>query len=235
MDDDLRKILGESGEEPVTTPPAEVKVEPKVEPEPTAEEQEVKAKAEQLANLNKAIAEAQGVLKKSRKEIKAAKTPEEEDEELPKINLEDPSAKAWDKRIRDNSAPLQAEIEQAKSERRNFALRQFLGEHPALAKDQEKLKSLMGTYEKLRTASELTTEGILLDLDKAYAAEHSDELLSATRQARIDASRNDEAFSEIAVSRGATSYSSPKSTATHLSEEDRDIIKGWERSGAPKI
>jgi chromosome segregation ATPase len=235
MDDDLRKILGEES----TPAPSEVeaKVETKVEnKEPTAEELAVKAKGEQLANLEKAIKEAQDNLRKTRKEAKdVKKVPLDEEEELPTINKEDPSAKAWMKEIRNNSAPLQAELEQAKSERRTFALRQFLGEHPALAKDQEKLKSLMGTYEKLRTASELTTEGILTDLDRAYAAEHSEELISAARQSRIDNARNDEAFSDIAVSRGSTAYTTPKENKPRLTEDEQDIIKGWERAGAPKV
>lgn len=229
MDEELRKIIGEA---PEATPPAEAtkeesKEEPKAAPaELSAEEQATKAKAEQLANLNKAISEAQSELKKVRKAKKeAGAAPVEED--LPKINMEDPSAKAWDRHIRENVAPLNQELEKEKEEVRSFALREFLADKPNLAKDAEKLKKVIETYDRIKTASERTREGVLLDLDRAYAAEHYQEILGNDRQRRIEAARNDAAFSEIGVSRGATTYSNPTETAPNLSEDDKAVLARW--------
>src|ERR1035437_5243614 len=116
MATELEKLLGEDKE---VTPPAEEKKPETVTP---PEENPNKAKEEQLANLNIAIADEQARLRKIREEIKSAKKPEEE--ELPKINCDDPSAKAWKKQIDDSTAPANKELEKAKEERRLYALKQ---------------------------------------------------------------------------------------------------------------
>src|SRR4051812_34976502 len=124
-DDELRKILGEGEGDP--TPPAKEQEPQKEEETPPAGEKEpeespeVKAKKEQLANLNKAIADEQDRLRKAREARRTGKSVEEiEEDELPKIDLDDPSAKAWDKRIREATAPANRELEKAKEERRIF-------------------------------------------------------------------------------------------------------------------
>ncbi len=221
-DEELKKLLGE---EPETTPPAEdpgTKVP--VAPE---ENQEAKAKAEQLENLNKAIGEAQTELKKIRKEKSKAKTETPEDEELPKINDEDPSVKAWNRRIQGSVAPMQAEFEKEKDEIRQFALKEFLQDRPSLAKSPEKLKAVMETYDRIKTSSERTREGVMLDLEKAYAAEYHEELISAARSARVENAQRDALFSDIAVSRGATTYAQPKEVSPNLSEDDKSILAKW--------
>ena len=217
MDDELSKILG--GDD---TPPAEKKEET---PAPQ-EDPELKAKREQSENLDKAIKESQEQLRKIRSDIKKAKTGTIEEEELPKINLEDPSAKAWDKHIRENVAPMQNELEREKDEVRQFALKEFLKDKPALSKSPEKLKDLMGNYERIRTSSERTREGVLMDLDKAYAATFHEELLAAAQGRRFEQAEADAVFSDIAVSRGATSYAVPKDTEIELSEDDKKAILG---------
>ncbi len=222
-DEELKALLGE-------TPPAEEAPREETPKEPTPEEDpQVRAKQEQLANLNKAVSEEQERLRGLRKERKQSKTVEElEEDELPKINLEDPSAKAWDKRIREATAPAQQELEKAKEERRLFALRQFLGDKPSLAKSPEKLKAMMQTYDRLKTSSELTSEGITMDLERAYAAEHSEELIRAARNARIDGARNDAILSDIGVSRGSSTYSNEREVSPiSLGEEERQILARW--------
>jgi hypothetical protein len=219
MDDELKRILGE---EPEPQPEEAKKVE-----EPQAKQDEVKdeayAKSEQLANLNKAIVEAQAKLRDLRKAKKQA--PEEE--ELPKIDMDDPSAKAWDRHIRENVQPLQSELDKQREEIRGYALRQFLKEKPALAKNSEKVKELMDTYERLHTASERTVEGVLMDLDRSYAAVFHEELINSAKQQRIDNAKNDILFSDIAVSRGATAYQSPKDDNPKLTDEEKKILEGW--------
>ena len=224
------KIIGEDNKD--VTPPLEPqvppKVEPKVEPEVPEENPEVRQKAEQLANLNKAITDETARLQEIRKNQKKAKLGIEIDEEdLPQIDFNDPSAKAWDKRIRESTLPAQREIEKAKEERRLFTLRQFLTDKPSLAKNPERIKSMMETYDRLKTSTELTSEGILMDLEKAYAAEHSQELISAAQQGRIEVARNDAIFSDPAVSRGSTAYSGDKPKQRVYTEEEKAQLAKW--------
>lgn len=230
-DEELKALLGEGHEDPA--PPAEeAPKEPNKEPEkPIPEEDpQVKAKREQLVNLDKAIKEEQERLRKARTARKQSKTVEEiEEDELPKINLEDPSAKAWDKRIREAAAPAQQELEKAKDERRLFALRQFLQDKPSLARNPEKLKAMMTTYDRLKTSSELTNEGITMDLEKAYAAEHSEELISAARNGRVEGARNDALFSDIGVSRGSSTYSDSRTEDKPIvmTDDERAVLAKW--------
>ena len=220
--DELERIL--SGEDSETTPPAgEVPKEPSQEE--IQKDNEAKVKAEQLNNLNKAIVEAQGKLRELRKVKKVQ--PSLEEEEIPRINMDDPSARAWDKHIRENVAPLQADMDKERDEVRNFALKEFLSDKPALARNPEKVKELMENYERLRTASERTREGVLLDLEKSYAATFSNELLNAARNQRFEQAKNDILFSDAAVSRGSTAYASPKEEPIRLTDEEKAILSKW--------
>lgn len=237
MATELEKILGEDKE---VTPPLEPKVEPKVEPkiEPKVEENpEVKAEAEKLANIKIAVKSEEERLREIRRKQKLAKQGiiVDEEEELPQIDMKDPSAKAWDKRIRETVAPAQLELEKAKEERRLFTLRQFLQDKPALAKDSNKVKEMMEVYDRIKSSTELTNEGITFDLEKAYAATHYEELISAARQGRVENARNDAIFSNPGVSRGSTAYSTETPKKRVYNEEEKDILKQWERSGAPKV
>lgn len=232
-DEELKKLLGEDGEEtpPEGDKPADAPDNGDAPKDPPEEDPEVKAKKEQLANLNKAVAEEQERLRKARKERKqtASGGAVEDEEELPKINLDDPAAKAWKREIQRDVAPVTAELEKAKEERRLFALRQFLEDKPALSRSPEKLRAMMETYDRLKTSTELTSEGILMDLEKAYAAEHSDELLRAARSARIDGARNDAFMSDIAISRGSSTYSDAKKEEKPiaLSEDEKAQLAKW--------
>lgn len=229
-DEDLEKILGE---EPVTTPPEEKK-EPAKEPELSEEDQEMRRKEEQRSNLDKAIAEAQEQLRKTRAAAKVAKS-EPLEEELPKINLEDPSAKAWDRRIQEHVAPAKQELEKEKEEVFSFTFRQYLKDHPFLATNEAKRNEFLATYERIKKSSGRTQEGVLLDLDTAFGATFHEELLSAARTQRVEAARNDMLFADPAVSRGTTAYSSQKPSKKQYSEEEKKILDRWESAGAPKV
>lgn len=222
MVSELEKLLGAESE---PTPPSKTE-EPKKEEPKVEENPEIKAKAEQLANLNKAIAEEQERLKKIREERKSLK-PKDEEEELPSIDFKDPAAKAWKKQIDDSTAPAKNELEKAKEERRIFALKKFLSDKPSLAKNPEKVKAMMETYDRLKTSTELTSEGIEMDLEKAYAAEHAEELISAARQGRLENARNDALMSDIAVSRGSTSYSDDKPKKRVYTDEEKAQLAKW--------
>ncbi len=213
----MQKVLGETAEE---TAPTSEEGEPQ-----EAKNEEMAKKEEQLKNLNAAITEAQSQLKGIRKERAASK--EEGEEELPKIDFNDPSAKAWDKHVSERVNPMQVELDKEKEEIRTFALRKFISEHPSLSKNQEKLREVVSTYERIRTASERTQEGVLNDLDKAYAAVHHEELMSAARRVRVDEAEANSIASDIAVSRGATSYQVPREAAPKLSADDRAILAKW--------
>lgn len=230
MDDELKKILGGEPE----TPPSEGQKTTDKEPAAQLEDQELKAKIEQKANLDKAIIESQKILKENRKKIKDSKKVEDfEEEELPQINMEDPASKAWDRHIQKNVAPVAQELEKEKDEVRGFALKEFLRDHPSLARNPEKLKAVMDTYGRIKTSSERTREGVITDLEKAFAAEHSQELIDAVRSSRIDGARNDAIFSDIAVSRGSTAYTdTPTVSPQKYSDEEKAVLAKWGMTSA---
>lgn len=188
-------------------------------------------KEEHLANLDKAITEATGELNRIRTEqAEARKGPakKEGEDELPRIDEDDPSSKAWNKRIQETVAPVNAEIEGAKAEVRRFALTEFLADKPALARNPEKVKELVQYYERIRTATERTKEGVLLDLKKAYAVVFADEILDAARSGDVARARVLAGASEIAVDQGATGYQKQTPTSKRsLSAEDRTILAKW--------
>jgi len=229
--DDLDKLLAEDQEKETPKPSSEEqpKVEPQQEEKP---DPEVLKKEEIKANLSRAIIEAQDELKRIRKEkqkLKSVGIQSPEEDELPKIDMDDPSSKAWDKHIREQVNPVQSELEQEKAEIRTFAMKKFLEDKPSLASKPEKIKELMATYDRIRTSTERTQEGVLLDLDRAYAATFHVELLDAARGRRIEQAQADAIFSDIAVSKGATSYTSKddSSPVEKLTEEDRAILARW--------
>lgn len=228
---DIKEILG--GDKPEPTQPLEPKDDQKPDDKAPEEDQELKAKLEQKANLDKAIIEATTNLRDIRKATKKAKAGEpldDDEDDVPKINDEDPSARAWNNRIKQTVAPVIAESEKEKEEVRTFALREFLKDRPSLAKNPEKLKQVMTTYDRIKTSSERTTQGVTLDLEKAYAAEHHEELIQAARNSRFDNARNDAIFSDPAVSRGSTAYSEDSRSSTKVrqySEEEKAQLAKW--------
>ena len=232
MEDELEKLLAEEEKEtpaPVSVP----KEEPKAE-ETTKEDEEVLKKQEHLANLNKAVSEANAQLISIREEKRKVKlTPEQlEEEDIPKIDMDDPSAKAWNRQINQRVNPVEKELEKEKEEIRSFALQEFMADKPSLAKSPDKVKELVAMYERIRTASERTKEGVTLDLRRAYAAVFHEELLQAARQDKISQAKADSIFSDIAVSKGATAYqnkSTPKSYEPKT-EEERETANRWDRS-----
>jgi len=221
--DDLESIFGKPEADTQKKPLEATPVEP--QSEKTAEDKELEKKAQQLENLNKAIQEAESQLRKKRQ--KPAK--EDDEEELPKIDDNDPSSKAWNKRINDRVAPALSELEQAKSERRQFALREFMQGIPSLSTNPDKVKQLMDTYEKIKTCTELSTEGIIIDLRRAYAADHHQEILATQELDDIDEAKAQSAASSIGVSRGATTaYATRQQKPKYnLSDDDKLQLAKW--------
>lgn len=213
------------------TPPADPSGEEPKGEEPAAKSAEEIQKENHLANLDKAIQEGTDELARIRKEKREAaggSAPKPGEEELPIIDDEDPGAKAWTKRIRESVAPMNDELEKGKEEVRSFALRAFLADKPALAKNAEKIKELVQYYDKIKTASERTTEGVLLDLRKAYAVVFSEDILEAAKRGDIERARVDGLASDIAVDRGATGYQNPKPPSQRpLSQEEMNILHRW--------
>lgn len=224
--DELEQLLAEEEKE---TPAPSSEVKPQEADKP---DEEVLKKEQHLANINKALAEAQEELKRIRKEkVKLKSASVEEEDELPKIDMDDPSAKAWNRHILEQVNPVRSELEQEKAEIRQFALQEFLSDKPSLISKPEKVKELVATYERIRTASERTKEGVLLDLEKAYAATFHKELLEVARNRRVEQAKADTLFSDIAVSKGATAYASKEDTSVEkLSEDDRKILAKWNMS-----
>lgn len=220
------------------------KEEKQTQAQPSEETQEQKnkdeqhKKEEQLANLNKAIAEANQTLKSLRGQIKKPAN-EDDEEEIPKIDDNDPGSKAWNKRIKDNVSPLQAELEKEKQEVFNLSLKNWLSDKPQLVSNPESLKKVVETYERLKNNSGRVQEAILQDLDRAFAAEFHEDLFAAAGQKSAAQAKAEAAFAEPAVSRGSTSYPSQKSKRIpQVSDEDRELIlkaypsleKWWEET-----
>lgn len=198
------------------------------QPEETKEDEEIAKKAEIKANLDKAIDEAKAELTRIRTEKKQSKTPEED--ELPKIDMDDPASKAWDKHITDKVITVSQELEREKEEIRTYAIQEFLADKPALASNPAKVKELVSTYERIRTATERTKEGVLVDLGKAYGAIYYEESLARARAERAEKVQQEEAFAAPAVSRGATAYSDKQPRKPQMSEEDKKIVERWDDS-----
>lgn len=217
--DNLENI-GEPEKDTQTTSsePEEVQKEEKLEDE------KISKKEEQLNNLNKAIQEAEAHLRKKRAKPQPK---QEEEEESIQIDDSDPSSRAWNKRISESLAPVQSEIEQAKSERRVFALRQFLQDKPTLAKNAEKISRLMDTYEKIKSSSELTSEGILTDIARAYYADNHQDILATEDSREIERAKAESIASDIGVSKGSTTYTPQREAFVPLSDEDKAILAKW--------
>lgn len=216
---DLDTILADKKDSPASGAPAPVE----------SKADELKKKEEHLANINKAIAQANEDLKKARAAAKAAKggsVPSDE-ENLPQIDMNDPGSKAWDKHFSDKVNPLQEELAKEKDEIRTFALKEFLKDKPNLANDADAIKRVMQTYDKIRNSSERTREGVMLDLDRAYAAEFHTDILQGRREGRIAEAQGDAIFSDPAVSRGDNSFKSEREKTPHLSKEDELILSKW--------
>ena len=219
--DDLEKLLAEDETE---TPKPALEEKPQAEEKP---DEELKKKEGIKANLDAAIIEAQGELKRIRQEKKKLKS-SDPDDDLPRIDMDDPSAKAWDKHIREQVSPVNSELEQEKAEILQFSLQEFLSDKPALASKPEKVKELIGTFERIKTSTGRTKEGVLLDLEKSYAATFHKELLEAVRNRRTEQVKADILFSDIAVSKGATAYPSKEDVSKEkLSEDDLKVLARW--------
>ena len=190
------------------------------------ESDDLRKREEQLANVNKAIAEANEELRKVREAKRSAKKDDISSEEL-KIDLDDPNSKAWDKHIKEKVEPVALELEKEKEEIRTFALQEFLSDKPSLASNPEKIKEVVGVYEKIRTASERTKEGVVLDLRKAYAAVFHEQLTEQANKERVDKAKADAAFSDVAINKGSTSYSIPKEANPKLSDDDKAVLAKW--------
>ncbi len=200
---------------------------------PTEEEVKKAQLQKDVSELEAAKVAASAELQRIRAEKRTvkkepAKAPEPEAEKV--IDEADPDAKAWINRINKSVSPVAEELEKEKSEIRQFALEKFLASRPALSKNSEKLKELMGVYERLHTASERTEEGVLRDLDQAYAAVYHKELLEATHQGKVTNARRDALFSDIGVSRGSTAYAAPKDAPINLTDEERRVLAKWNMS-----
>lgn len=230
MTTELEKVIaGEGGSD---TPPAPAAEDPKDPPEPAeTTDPEVLKREEQLANINKAIEEGNEELskiRKDKKELKGTDDPDDTDD-VPEFNEDDPNVRALDKRIDRKTGAIESDVERGKAEVRTFALREFLSSNPALARQPAKVREMMRVYEQIKTATERTAEGVILDLRRAAATVFYDQILPAANRQRINQAEADEEFSAPAVGTGATGYRVPRdaSGTPKLSSEDKAILAKW--------
>lgn len=212
--DELEKLVeaddtAASGEEKVE----ETKTEPQKSEALLKEEQK-------LENLQRATAEALKELQDIRKQKQEAKP----EDDTPKINFEDPAAKAWDKHIVEKVDPLQAELRKEKEEVVSLALDEFLQDRPALAQNPEKRRELIETYQALaqkKGISERNKDVVKSVLSAAYGAVFSQEVLERERKQRLADAKAEGAIADAAIDGGGTSYrSDSKPRRRQLSREE---------------
>ena len=223
--EDLEKILGEkSPEELEAEKTAALEAQAKADAENKTDPELEKRKIE-VANLERAKIEALKELQRIREEKKSLKT----EEDIPKIDKEDPNSKAWLKEIKDNVNPFQQDIERQKNETFNFAFDKWLKAHPAVAADPEAVKRQIATYERVKDNSGLTQEGIYIDLERSYAANNYEQVLEREREAGFEKAKDDLVFSSPAISRGSTTYKQDHDRMPNLTDEERRVIEaqGW--------
>lgn len=217
MADELEKLISGEGDKPK---------EPLVEKTPEKSEAELKEE-EKLANLKRAQAEALTELQRIRKQAKAEKTGQPLEEELPKINLEDPSSKAWDRHMTDMVNPLASELEKEREEVTQLALREFLADKPALAADQEKVKEFVRDYEALSKARGITGRNkdvVKSVMDSAYGAVFHGEVLAEARKRRVAEAQADGILADVATESGATGYRREHKSRRELPSDEREIV-----------
>lgn len=233
-DEELEKLLGDTEATP-QTPPEEKKSDVKsdeVSQEQQKVNEELLARQKQLEDLDIAKKQALKDLSEIRKAKKLAKQGTSEyEEDLPRIDFEDPSAKAWQRHIKETVQPIESESERERAEIFDLSLQKFLVNKPALAKNSDKLKELMETYESL-SSGKITgknSEVVQVYLDKAYAAVNYQQVLSSNKSKRINQAVEDEIFSYPGISSGAGSYASSdeESIQPKLSRDELEILMKW--------
>ena len=185
----------------------------------------IAAKESKKANLDKAIAEAEETLRKKREASK--EDDHKDDGEIPDIDMNDPGAKAWDKRIKDTVDPLTKGREAEKAEIRKFSIRDFLKDKPAVARDPEKVKELIEMYDRIKENTGLTKEGVLLDLNRAFAALYHEQLIDAAKTQKFERVKEMELFSSPGVDQGATGYVNEDVKMPAMSADDRKVLAQW--------
>ena len=221
---ELEKLIEDDKEK--SDPSDEIKEEAKAEPEIKSTEKtpEEIAKEEHLANLNKAIEVQSEELRRIRKEKKVVKSTDDDDD-IPVINDEDPSAKAWNRRIRESVAPVQEQMERAQDEVRSSALREFLKDKPSLARDPEKVKRLVSRYEKIHEGTELNKDNAIEDFEAAYVSLDPKAILEAARSRRVNEAKAENMYSDIVVDSGTTTYRKERDVSSpQINEEDIPLI-----------
>lgn len=236
-DQDPNKIEAEGTDAPLADPdPAQdpakdpaTDPDPKNDPEDPETDPAILSKAEQLANLDKAIDEANDKLRKKREALKSGKVDEDDDEDNDEleINLKDPNSKAWDKHIKKTVDPALKELDAEKQELFKYTLQEFLVDKPALYANPEKLQAVIETYGRIRNNTGRVKEGIINDLQRAFAAEHHEELQNDKTKVRVDKARKEAIYADPGVSRGAGNYQPEREITPVYSDQDAKILAKW--------
>ena len=222
MATELEKIIAEDEDKSKTASDESKEKSGEESSEQDRLDEETRKKEEHLANIQKAIDEANAELKRTRQQ---AKGKADDDEDIPQINDDDPSAKAWTKRINDNVSPVREVLEKEREEVFSLSLGEFLNDKPALAKDPEKVKRLTSLYERLHEGTGRNKDVVKEELNAAYAAMNHRELIDAARQRKVEDAKSEIEFSEPAIDSGATTYRTERSPSIdNLSVDDRQAI-----------
>lgn len=128
-----------------------------------------------------------------------------------------------DKKSTEATAPVLAEIEKIKQTHKTKALREFAKRHPeySVSKDanDERLTSILGTYNRIKTRSDADSEEILEDLEDAWAIQNRAEVYEMDRRARTTIDERESGMADYAASTGST-RSEPTSSSPEASASD---------------
>ena len=111
-----------------------------------------------------------------------------------------------------------------KQELFGFTFKDFVKSKPALAGNPDKMKAVIATYNRIKDNTGRVKEGILNDLNRAYAAENYEAITEQRQAGRVDRARRDAIYSDAGVSRGASNYQQEHEDEPVYDDQDAAIL-----------
>ena len=168
---------------------------------------------EALAKDKQKILDDIAALRVERRDARAtvAPAPAEQKPEVITPAVEEPPAdyEGWKKQIdkqSENAAKkvVSSELNQIKDSQKKKAYKKFIESHPEYSPssdpEDKKFQSLLGTYNRIKSRTDMDADDILEDLEDSYAVQHRSEILERDRQARRSNLEQEISTADIAAS-----------------------------------
>lgn len=154
-----------------------------------------------IREQNEVIETLKGELSQIKAKFEPAKTEEE-----PDTSTTEGWMKVIDKKSKDSIQPVQKELETLKERQMAKATRRFYEKHPEYAKaEPEKMKSLLDTYSRVKSRTEMDADDIFEDLEDSWAIHHRDEILREADAVKKNKLRAEKEMADVASS-GSSGY-----------------------------